>query len=385
MLVVLICELGAWKWGDWMKNPSLDGKTMSVKSVLVTGFEPFGGHTKNVSAEVARQLSDLTEVVHPWTGTSVPVSVTMDVLSVDRSGACKTAARIRNGETYDAILHLGLCERCEHPQIERLARDRLDMRIPDNLGRQVRETALDGEGDRGIWVDPSRWPANAFNVPFHLSTDAGAYLCNETFFETLKSLEESTQKPLPPPCVFVHLPDTHRLPVEASTAFSEHVLAFLLHPTPDAPVHVVAGYLSDGTGKHLIAKRSPGEFDAGSWEFPGGKIEEGESWAASVERELREELRLDVTGRQLLGTVVRDVGTTTYAVHLVRCDWSGALDRLGLDVHDAVAWVDLTDSDRPWAGRDAEFHSLIGDLTHNQVEASPSSVIARSSLMERGT
>ncbi len=165
----------------------------------------------------------------------------------------------------------------------------------------------------------------------------------------------------------------------------QHVLAFLLHPTPKVPVHVVAGYLSDGTGKHLIAKRSPGEFDAGSWEFPGGKIEEGESWAASVERELREELRLDVTGRQLLGTVVRDVGTTTYAVHLVRCDWSGALDRLGLDVHDAVAWVDVTDSDRPWAGRDAEFHSLIGDLTHNQVEASPSSVIARSSLMERGT
>jgi len=83
--------------------------------------------------------------------------------------------------------------------------------------------------------------------------------------------------------------------------------------------------------------------------------------------------------------VVRDVGTTTYAVHLVRCDWSGALDRLDLDVHDAVAWVNLTDSARPWAGRDAEFHSLICDLTHNQVEASPSSVIARSSLMERGT
>jgi len=385
VLVVLICELGAWKRGDWMKNPCLDGRSMSVKSVLVTGFEPFGGHTKNVSAEVARRLGELTEVVHPWTGNAVSISVTMDVLSVDREGACKTAGRLRNGETYDAILHLGLCERCEHPQIERLARDRLDMRIPDNLGRQVRETALDGDGDRGIWVDPSRWPANAFDVPFHLSTDAGAYLCNETFFETLKSLEESTQTPLPSPCVFVHLPDAHRLPIEASTAFSQQVLSFLLQPTPKAPVHVVAGYLSDGTGKHLIAKRSAGQFDAGSWEFPGGKIEAGESWATSIERELREELGLDVKGRQLLGTVVRDVGTTTYAVHLVRCDWPGELERLDLDVHDAVAWVNLTDSARPWAGRDAEFHSLLCDLTHNQVEASPSSIIARSSLMERGT
>lgn len=385
MVVVLICELGARKRGDWMKNPCLDALSMPVKTVLVTGFEPFGGHAENVSAEVARRLGVLTEVVHPWTGEQVPISVTTDILSVDRTGACKTAARLRNGEMYDAVLHLGLCERCEHPQIERLARDRLDMRIPDNIGRQVRAGKLDGGGDRGIWVDPSFWPRKAFNVPYHLSTDAGAYLCNETFFESLKALGESTQRPLPPPCVFVHLPDVHRSPLEASTEFSQQVLTFLLHPTPNVPVHVVAGYLSDGLGKHLVAKRSAGELDAGEWEFPGGKLEEGESWTEAIERELREELGLEVTGRQLLATVVRDAGKTTYAVHLVRCDWSGEVDRLALDVHDAVSWVDITDKGRRWAGRDAELHSLLCDLTHNQVDASPSSVIARSSLMERGT
>ena len=39
---------------------------------------------------------------------------------------------------WDAILHLGLCGECTQPRIELRAEDVLDMRIPDNSGRQVR-------------------------------------------------------------------------------------------------------------------------------------------------------------------------------------------------------------------------------------------------------
>lgn len=59
-------------------------------------------------------------------------------------------------------------------------------------------------------------------------------------------------------------------------------------------LHVMAGILRDATGRVLLAQRPPGKHLAGLWEFPGGKIEPGESpWHALV-RELREELGIDV-------------------------------------------------------------------------------------------
>ncbi|BDU20437.1 Nudix family hydrolase [Dyella sp. GSA-30] len=59
-------------------------------------------------------------------------------------------------------------------------------------------------------------------------------------------------------------------------------------------MHVMAGILRDTAGRVLLAQRPPGKHLAGLWEFPGGKIEPGESpWHALV-RELREELGIDV-------------------------------------------------------------------------------------------
>ena len=59
-------------------------------------------------------------------------------------------------------------------------------------------------------------------------------------------------------------------------------------------MHVMAGILRDAAGRVLLAQRPPGKHLAGMWEFPGGKIEPGESpWHALV-RELREELGIDV-------------------------------------------------------------------------------------------
>lgn len=59
-------------------------------------------------------------------------------------------------------------------------------------------------------------------------------------------------------------------------------------------MHVVAGVLVDGAGRILIAQRPPGKHLAGSWEFPGGKLEQGESPEAALARELDEELGIAV-------------------------------------------------------------------------------------------
>ena len=59
-------------------------------------------------------------------------------------------------------------------------------------------------------------------------------------------------------------------------------------------VLVVAGALLDGEGRVLIAQRPAGKALAGRWEFPGGKVDKGESEHAALRRELREELGVEV-------------------------------------------------------------------------------------------
>ena len=57
---------------------------------------------------------------------------------------------------------------------------------------------------------------------------------------------------------------------------------------------VVAAALYDAAGRVLIADRPPGKHMAGRWEFPGGKVASGESEAQALERELREEIGIDI-------------------------------------------------------------------------------------------
>ena len=61
-----------------------------------------------------------------------------------------------------------------------------------------------------------------------------------------------------------------------------------------APVHVVAGVLSDARGRILLARRTEGRDLAGAWEFPGGKLERGESPFQALDRELFEELGIRI-------------------------------------------------------------------------------------------
>ena len=57
---------------------------------------------------------------------------------------------------------------------------------------------------------------------------------------------------------------------------------------------VVAAALLDSDGRVLIAKRPKGKAMAGLWEFPGGKVHEGETPEAALARELKEELAITV-------------------------------------------------------------------------------------------
>ena len=67
-----------------------------------------------------------------------------------------------------------------------------------------------------------------------------------------------------------------------------------LPPLPTVLVSAVA--LVDADGRVLIARRPPGKSMAGLWEFPGGKVHDGETPEAALVRELREELGIDTAG-----------------------------------------------------------------------------------------
>jgi 8-oxo-dGTP diphosphatase len=59
-------------------------------------------------------------------------------------------------------------------------------------------------------------------------------------------------------------------------------------------LHVVAGIIQNEQGQILIAKRPPHKHQGDLWEFPGGKVEQGENVFAALQRELKEELALNI-------------------------------------------------------------------------------------------
>ena len=65
-------------------------------------------------------------------------------------------------------------------------------------------------------------------------------------------------------------------------------------PPPLPIVLVAAVALVDADGRVLLAQRPAGKSMAGLWEFPGGKVHEGETPEAALIRELKEELAIDV-------------------------------------------------------------------------------------------
>ncbi len=64
---------------------------------------------------------------------------------------------------------------------------------------------------------------------------------------------------------------------------------------PRRRIAVVAAVLQQADGRFLLAQRPQGKAYAGYWEFPGGKVEDGESTQAALSRELHEELGIEVT------------------------------------------------------------------------------------------
>ena len=89
--------------------------------------------------------------------------------------------------------------------------------------------------------------------------------------------------------------------------------------------------------KVLIAERAPGENLAGKWEFPGGKIEEGESPRECLKREILEELEIDIEVKDLFGESIYAYHSGTIKLMAFWCQWISGDFRLS--VHSRIEWV----------------------------------------------
>jgi mutator protein MutT len=85
---------------------------------------------------------------------------------------------------------------------------------------------------------------------------------------------------------------------------------------------VVAAVIETG-GRFLVTRRQSGVHLAGLWEFPGGKIDDGETHAAALAREIREELDADVDVGDLVFDITHAYDDRTLALYFYRCTLRG--------------------------------------------------------------
>lgn len=106
-----------------------------------------------------------------------------------------------------------------------------------------------------------------------------------------------------------------------------------------APIAVVVGLLTDTEGRILLCQRPEGKSYAFQWEFPGGKVEPGESAHEALVRELREELGIEAEIGPLLHSKTSnysDGGLFAVGYYAVTA-WEGTICNLGFA---DLQWID---------------------------------------------
>lgn len=102
-------------------------------------------------------------------------------------------------------------------------------------------------------------------------------------------------------------------------------------------IQVAAAIIENEQGQLLIARRKEGKSQAGLWEFPGGKIEEGESGEECLRRELMEEMNIAIEPYEFVGVNDHWYGD----VHIRLFAWKAAYQAgtITLADHDEYCWI----------------------------------------------
>lgn len=101
----------------------------------------------------------------------------------------------------------------------------------------------------------------------------------------------------------------------------------------------VTAAIIQSKGKILIARRPFGDKLADKWEFPGGKVEQGETPEECLRREIKEELNIEIMVGDYFATSIYTYPDKTIQLEAYWCTWlSGEIE---FHSHDAIKWVDI--------------------------------------------
>ena len=111
---------------------------------------------------------------------------------------------------------------------------------------------------------------------------------------------------------------------------------------------------------YFATQRGYGEFE-GMWEFPGGKIEPGESREVALKREIQEELGVDITIENLLCTTKYDYPSFHLTMHCYLC--SIASGEIELREHKSAQWLTMESLDNvEWLPADKDVIEMLKNV-----------------------
>ncbi len=178
---------------------------MTMKKLLLTGFEPFLNYTVNPTMKIVEELNGLTIGDY---------KIHSEVLSVDFSkSGDELLAHIERLQP-DAVISLGLAGGRYKMTPERIAINIKDGE-PDNLGNIPVDEAIHPDGKSAYMSTlPVRDMVNhllANGLPAEISNSAGTYLCNNVMYEGLAYAEKNNPSML---SGFLHIPASHKLAIQ---------------------------------------------------------------------------------------------------------------------------------------------------------------------------
>ena len=163
---------------------------------LITGFEPFGGYTQNVSWVVANEVASRGVSGAELFVESMPVSFARVGCSLHRA---------IERHMPDVVIMLGLGGESDCIRLERIAINMMDSAMADNDGYTPNEEWIYDTAPSALFCNlPIKMLCSAIReqkIPVKISNSCGLYVCNRVYFEALRLCNERAIK-----AIFLHLP-----------------------------------------------------------------------------------------------------------------------------------------------------------------------------------